>query len=57
MGVQSGSWDRPVSPLSIARTIAALFGCEAGESDAEVLEPVLGRDFADPRPAKAAAAR
>ncbi len=41
-GVQTGSWDTPVSPLSIAKTVAALFGFEAGEPDAEVLQPVLG---------------
>ncbi|MGH9368071.1 MAG: alkaline phosphatase family protein [Thermoanaerobaculia bacterium] len=52
-GVAAGAWDAPVSPLSIARTVAALFGFEAGASDAQVLEPVLG---AKPQPAKAAAA-
>ena len=42
-GVLPGSWNPKVSPLSIARTIAALYGFEAGEPDAAVLEPVLGR--------------
>jgi len=45
-GVRPGSWDIRVSPLSIARTVGALFGFEAGAPDAEVLEPVLGRDMA-----------
>jgi len=44
-GVKAGSWDIRVSPLSIARTIAALFNFEAGAADAEVLEPVLGREM------------
>jgi len=43
-GVKPGSWSIRVSPLSIARTVAALYGFEAGASDAEVLAPVLGRD-------------
>jgi hypothetical protein len=43
-GVRAGSWDLRASPLSIARTVGALFGFEAGEPDAEVLQPVLGRD-------------
>jgi len=42
-GVLAGSWDLRVSPLSIARTVAALYGFEAGARDAEVLEAVLGR--------------
>ena len=42
-GVLAGSWDLRASPLSIARTIGALYGFEAGEPDAEVLQPVLGR--------------
>jgi hypothetical protein len=42
-GVLAGSSDLRVSPLSIARTVAALYGFEAGARDAEVLEPVLGR--------------
>jgi len=42
-GVLAGSWNPKVSPLSIARTVAALYGFEAGDSDAAVLEPVLGR--------------
>jgi hypothetical protein len=41
--VLAGSSDLRVSPLSIARTVAALYGFEAGARDAEVLEPVLGR--------------
>lgn len=44
-GVRPGSWDIRVSPLSIARTVGALFGFEVGAPDAEVLEPVLGRDM------------
>jgi arylsulfatase A-like enzyme len=47
-GVKAGSWDMPVSPLSIAKTVAALFGFEAGEPDAEVLQPVLGAAAAAP---------
>jgi hypothetical protein len=43
-GVRAGSWNIRVSPLSIARTVGALFGFEAGASDAEVLQSVLGRD-------------
>ena len=43
-GVRAGSWNVRVSPLSIARTVGALFGFEAGATDAEVLEPVLGRE-------------
>jgi hypothetical protein len=43
-GVRAGSWNLRVSPLSIARTVAALYGFAAGAEDAEVLEPVLGRD-------------
>lgn len=41
-GVRAGSWDLRASPLSIARTVGALYGFEAGEPDAEVLQPVLG---------------
>ena len=41
-GVTAGVRDTPVSPLSIARTVAAIFGFEAGEPDVDVLEPVLG---------------
>lgn len=52
-GVRPGSWDIRVSPLSIARTVGALFGFEVGARDAEVLEPVLGRDL----PVKKAAAK
>lgn len=44
-GVRAGSWDARVSPLSIARTVGALLGFEAGAPDAEVLEPVLGREM------------
>ncbi len=44
-GVRAGSWTPKVSPLSIARTVGALFGFEAGEPDAEILEPVFGRAF------------
>ena len=43
-GVRPGSWSIRVSPLSIARTVAALYGFEAGAPDAEILAPVLGRD-------------
>jgi hypothetical protein len=43
-GVRAGSWSIRVSPLSIARTVGAVFGFEAGAPDAEVLQPVLGRD-------------
>jgi len=43
-GVLAGSWNIRVSPLSIARTVGALYGFEAGAADAEVLQPVLGRD-------------
>ncbi|MDQ2980081.1 MAG: alkaline phosphatase family protein [Acidobacteriota bacterium] len=42
-GVRQGVWSGRVSPLSIARTVGALFGFEAGEPDSDVLEPVLGR--------------
>jgi hypothetical protein len=41
--VAVGTWQDRVSPLSIARTVGALFGFEVGEPDAEVLGPVLGR--------------
>ncbi len=41
-GVVAGSRDTPASPLSIARTVAALFGFEAGSPDVEILQPVLG---------------
>jgi len=43
-GVRPGMYGDPVAPVSIARTVAALFGFEAGEPDAPVLVPVLGRD-------------
>ena len=52
-GVRAGSWGIRVSPLSIARTIAAVYGFEAGARDAEVLEPVLGRDEKSRAPARA----
>jgi type I phosphodiesterase/nucleotide pyrophosphatase len=42
-GVLAGSFDLRVSPLSIARTVGALYGFEAGARDVEVLEAVLGR--------------
>jgi hypothetical protein len=42
-GVLTGSFGVRVSPLSIARTVAALYGFEAGAPDVEVLEAVLGR--------------
>ena len=41
-GVAAGSYDTPTSPLAIARTIAALFGFEAGEPDVAPLQPALG---------------
>ena len=43
-GVRAGRYPGKVSPVSIARTVAALFGFEAGMPDADVLEPVLGRN-------------
>ena len=42
-GVVAGSFGVRVSPLSIAKTVGALYGFEAGAADAEVLEAVLGR--------------
>lgn len=51
-GVRAGSWANRVSPLSIARTIGALYGFPVGEEDAEVLQPVLGRDEESRSPAK-----
>src|SRR5262249_50701076 len=42
-GVLPGFWNGKASPLSIARTVGALDGFEAGEPDAAILEPVLGR--------------
>ena len=42
-GVKAGFWGPKVSPISISRTVGALFGFEVGEPDADVLEPVLGR--------------
>ncbi len=44
-GVRAGSWPIKVSPLSIARTVGALYGFQAGEPDAEVLDPVLGKEM------------
>lgn len=43
-GVKAGSYRGEVSPISIARTVAELFGFDAGEPDAPVLAPVLGRE-------------
>lgn len=43
-GVAAGSFEVRVSPLSIAKTVAALYGFETGAADAEVLEAVLGRE-------------
>ena len=51
-GVRAGSWNIRVSPLSIARTVGALFGFDAGAPDAEVLQPVLGRDEETRAPAR-----
>ncbi|MDQ5872478.1 MAG: alkaline phosphatase family protein [Acidobacteriota bacterium] len=42
-GVLAGSSDLRVSPLSIARTVGALYGFPVGAPDVEVLEAVLGR--------------
>jgi predicted AlkP superfamily pyrophosphatase or phosphodiesterase len=39
--VAPGTYDMPVSPLAIARTIGKLFGFEAGEPDVEPLEAVV----------------
>jgi hypothetical protein len=50
-GVRAGSWDVRVSPLSIARTVGALYGFEAGTPDAEILAPVLGREEESRAPA------
>jgi predicted AlkP superfamily pyrophosphatase or phosphodiesterase len=50
-GVEPGSYPLEVTPLSIAKTIGAIFGFEIGEPDAAVLEAVRGR-----RPVPAAAA-
>ena len=41
-GVAAGSYDTPTCPLAIARTVAALYGFEAGEPDVAPLQPVLG---------------
>lgn len=43
-GVRAGSYGGRVSPISIAKTVGALFGFAAGEPDADILVPVLGRD-------------
>jgi len=48
-GVIPGTYGPKVSPISIARTVAALFGFEAGEPDAEILDPVLGRPWGTKR--------
>jgi hypothetical protein len=42
-GVLAGSFDVRVSPLSIARTVGALYGFAVGAPDVLVLEAVLGR--------------
>lgn len=42
-GVLAGSFELRVSPLSIAKTVGALYGFAAGAPDVEVLEAVLGR--------------
>ncbi len=42
-GVRKGTYDARVSPISIAKTVAAIYGFQAGEADAEILEPVRGR--------------
>jgi hypothetical protein len=39
--VAPGSYDTPVSPLAIARTVGRLFGFEAGAPDVEPLEAVV----------------
>ncbi len=49
-GVSPGVYGGRVSPISIARTVGALFGFDVGEPDADVLEPVLGRDAGVKRP-------
>jgi predicted AlkP superfamily pyrophosphatase or phosphodiesterase len=43
-GVRAGTYGGNAAPVSIARTVGALYGFEAGEPDAPVLTPVLGRD-------------
>lgn len=48
-GVIPGTYAPRVSPISIARTVAALFGFVAGEPDAEILDPVLGRPWGTKR--------
>jgi predicted AlkP superfamily pyrophosphatase or phosphodiesterase len=52
-GVEPGVYPVEVTPLSIAKTIGAIFGFEIGEPDALVLEAVRGREGV---PAYAAAA-
>jgi hypothetical protein len=42
-GVEPGVYPVEVTPLSIAKTIGAIFGFEIGEPDALVLEAVRGR--------------
>ena len=51
-GVRAGSWAIRVSPLSIARTVGALYGFEAGGEDVEVLQPALGLPEETRAPAK-----
>jgi hypothetical protein len=41
-GIRPGNYSQSVSPLSITKTIATLYGFQAGAADAEVLKPVLG---------------
>jgi len=41
--VKRGSFEEPVSPLSIAKTIAAIFQVRAGAEDVAVLQPALGK--------------
>lgn len=48
--VRPGSYGEKAAPVSIARTVAELFGFEAGEPDAPVLAPVLGRDSGIKKP-------
>jgi predicted AlkP superfamily pyrophosphatase or phosphodiesterase len=43
-GVEPGVYPQEVTPLSIAKTIGAIFGIEIGEKDALVLEAVRGRE-------------
>jgi hypothetical protein len=52
-GRPEGDLRRARLPISIAKTVAAIYGFQAGEADAEILEPVRGR----PMEAAAAAPR